>query len=63
MSNIKNVFTNRQSVSCVSSNTTEPENLWTANCTVEYACSLNYNEVLVCIPANIETDGTIIEKV
>jgi hypothetical protein len=63
MSARKNVSTNGQFVSCVSSNATEPANLLTANCTVEYACSLNYNEVLVCIPANSETDGTIIENV
>jgi hypothetical protein len=63
MSNVKNVFTNRQFVSCLLSNANEPENLWTANCTVEYACSLNYYEVLVCIPTNSEEDGTIIEKV
>jgi len=47
----------------VSSNAIEPENLWTANGTVEYACSLNYDEVPICIPTNSETDGKIIEKV
>jgi hypothetical protein len=59
----KECSTNGQFVSCVSSNGTEPENLWTANCTVECECNLNYNEVLVRIPAKSETDGTITEKV
>jgi len=45
MSNVKNVFTSTQFVSCVSSNATEPENMWTANSIVEYVCSLNYNEI------------------
>jgi len=63
MSNRKNVSTNGQFVSCVSSNATEPENLWAENRTMEYACSLNYNEVPVWIPANSERDGKIIEKV
>jgi hypothetical protein len=31
--------------------------------TVDYAWSLNYNEVSVRIPANSETDGTTREKV
>lgn len=48
---------------CVSSNATEPENVWPAKCTVEYVGSLHYNEIPVCIPANSETDGTIIGKV